>query len=456
MSSLNPIDLRRPIGPLLATAILAMSPAAASPQTYRFFTIAGRAGPWGSADGTNNAARFFHPSGVTVDGGGNVYVGDSANDTIRKLTPIGTNWVVRTIAGAAGSWASADGTNNAARFSEPYGVAVDGSGNVYVADMENCTIRKVAPVGTNWVVSTIAGSAGSFGYADGVGSAARFDDPWGVAVDSGGNVYVADYNNSSIRKVTPVGTNWIVSTIAGVYWSSGSADGPGGTARFYGPSGIAVGSNGNVYVADTYNYTIRKLAPTGTNWFVSTIAGLAGSLGYADGTNSRARFAYPYGVAVDSRGNVYVADEYNDTVRKLMPEGTNWVVTTIAGLAGSSGSADGTGSAARFYGATGVAIDSSGNVFVADTYNNTIRRGIPSGVVPLPPVLQTVSTSNGMLRFTWSAVVGTVFQVQYKTNLGQADWTNLGSTITATGSTATASDPVGPDRHRFYRVAVPP
>ncbi len=137
----------------------------------------------------------------------------------------------------------------------PTGVAVDSAGNLYVADCNNCTIRKVTPVGTNWVVTTLAGRAGKSGSADGTNSAARFYSPTGVAVDSAGNVYVADFYNNTIRKVTPVGTNWVVTTLAGQAGASGSADGTGSAARFYHPFGVAVDSAGNVYVADSAELT---------------------------------------------------------------------------------------------------------------------------------------------------------------------------------------------------------
>ena len=147
---------------------------------------------------------------------------------------------------------------------------MDGSGNVYVADTGNNTIRKITPAG---VVSTLAGMAGSSGSADGTGSAARFYYPFGVAVDGSGNVYVADTYNNTIRKITPAG---VVSTLAGTAGSSGSADGTGSAAQFYYPCGVAVDGSGNVYVADTDNYTIRKITPAGV---VSTLAGLAGKFG---------------------------------------------------------------------------------------------------------------------------------------------------------------------------------
>jgi len=342
-------------------------------------TLAGTAGSYGSADGTGTAARFDWPYGVAVDGAGNVFVADSGNNTIRKVTPTG---VVTTLAGTAGSRGSADGTGAAARFSGPYGVAVDGAGNVFVADQGNYTIRKVTPAG---VVTTLAGSAGSDGSEDGVGAAARFSDPSGVAVDGAGNVFVAESGNiadsgeSTIRKITPAG---VVTTLAGTAGSSGSADGTGAAARFYQPSGVAVDGAGNVLVADRGNNTIRKITPAGV---VTTLAGSAGSSGSADGTGAVARFSITYmystgpgGIAVDGASNIFVADTNNNTIRKITPAG---VVTTLAGTAGSDGSADGTGAAARFIDPSGVAVDGAGNVFVADFNNHTIRKITPGGVV---------------------------------------------------------------------------
>ncbi len=329
-------------------------------------TLAGLAGTSGSADGTGSAAQFSYPSGVAADSVGNVYVVDIDNSTIRKVTPGG---VVTTLAGRAGIPGSADGTGSAARFYWPWGAAVDSAGNVYVADSGSSTIRKVTPGG---VVTTLAGLAGSPGSADGTGSAARFNEPCGLAMDSAGNVYVPDYGDDTVRKVTPGG---VVTTLAGLAGSPGSADGTSSAARFNGPSGAAVDSAGNVYVADWGNSTIRKVTPGG---LVTTLAGLAGSSGTNDGTGSAARFNQPGGVAVDSAGNVYVADSYNYTIRKVTAGG---VVTTLAGRAGVFGSADGTGSAAQFDYPTGVVVDSAGNVYVADYDNDTIRKVTPGGVV---------------------------------------------------------------------------
>jgi ribosomal protein S11 len=297
-----------------------------------------------------------------------------------------TPYTFTTIAGLAGHAGSADGTNSAARFNGPCELAVDGAGNLYVADASNHAIRKVTPVGTTWVVTTLAGKAGSPGSADGTNSAARFNDPNGVAVDTNGNVYVADGLNDTIREMTPVGTNWVVTTLAGKAGVSGSADGTNSAARFYEPVNVALDSAGNVYLDDGFNETVRKVTPVGTNWVVTTLAGQAGSVGTADGTNSAARFYWSYGVAVDRIGNVYVSDQHSCTIRKVTPVGTNWVVTTLAGLAGVSGSADGTNSAARFgfnntvgFGLGGLAVDGAGNIYVADLGNNAIRKVTPVG-----------------------------------------------------------------------------
>jgi hypothetical protein len=374
---------------MMSLAPIGSGQASAAAKIYDFTTIAGLATHSGSADGTNSDARFDSPNRVALDSGGNLYVGDWGNHTIRKVTPVGTNWVVSTIAGAAGVSGAADGTNNAAQFYNPAGVAVDTNGNLYVADTYNHTIRKVTPVGTNWVTTTIAGTATNSGSADGTNNAARFYRPYGVAVDTNGNLYVADTWNHIIRKVTPVGTNWVTTTIAGAAGFPGAADGTNSVAQFYLPAGVAVDGGGNVYVADAQNHTIRKVTPVGTNlsaaadWVTTTIAGSALTSGSADGTNSDALFRWPFGITADSIGNLYVADVDNDTIRKIVPVGTNWVVSTIAGLAGNSGSADGTGSAARFYGPSGVAVDSDGNVYVADSYNRTIRQGVPWGTLTI-------------------------------------------------------------------------
>jgi len=221
---------------------------------------------------------------VTGDSAGNVYVADMGNDTIRKISAAGT---VMTLAGTAGIVGSADATGTAARFFNPNGVAVDSAGTVYVADFDNHTIRKISAAG---VVTTLAGTPGMAGSADGTGTDARFHSPNGVTVDCAGNVYVAEWDNHTVRKVSAAG---VVTTLAGTPGMAGSADGTGTDARFYRPSGVTVDSAGNIYVAEWGNHTIRKVSPTGTT---TTIAGIAGVSGILLGATPR--FASPTGLAI--------------------------------------------------------------------------------------------------------------------------------------------------------------
>src|SRR5947207_3719540 len=330
-------------------------------------TFAGTAGVYGRADGTGSAALFSFPKGVAV-GGGNVYVADTWNSTIRKIT---SARVVTTVAGS-GAAGNANGTGSAAQFNYPYGLSANNTGIIYVADSYNREIRKITSTSA---VTTLAGSAttdgGGVGSTNGTGRAARFFNPNGVTV-TGTTVYVADSNNSTIRKISSTGA---VTTFAGITRLPGSANGMGGVAQFYYPNGVAADKAGNVYVADTSNSTVRKITSAGV---VTTLAGMAGVVGSVDGTGSAAQFYYPYAVAVDASGNVYVADTYNFTVRKITPVG---VVTTLAGRAGSSGSIDGNGSAARFSYLYGIAVDSAGNVYVPDSGYNTVRKITPTGIV---------------------------------------------------------------------------
>jgi hypothetical protein len=355
-------------------------------------TLAGQVLAYGSTDGTGIGARFYNPAGVATDNAGNLYIADTDNHTIRKV--VAATGSVTTLAGLAGVSGSADGTGSQARFDNPSDVAVDGAGNVYVADTLNNTLRKVT---TSGVVSTLAGTPGSSGSSDGPGTAARFQGPQGLTIDSAGNLYVADTNNHTIRKV--VLATGEVTTIAGLAGSPGSADGLGSTARFNAPSGVAVDTAGILYVADTDNDTIREILPSG---LVSTLVGLANNSGAADGLGSAARFNSPSAVAVDLSGNIYVADTDNFTIR--MVGAATGEVSTLAGVAGTSGSVDGDGSAARFFAPAGIAVDSSNNLYVADTNNHTIRQGLLAAApaIQSQPQSQTV-TAGGSALFSVTA-----------------------------------------------------
>jgi hypothetical protein len=246
-------------------------------------------------------------------------------------------------------------------------------------------------------VSTLAGQAGVSGGADGTGTGAQFFGPQGLRIDASGNVFVADTNNHTIRKVVP--STGVVTTVAGLAGNSGSADGTGSAARFNFPSGVAVDAQGNLYIADTDNHTIRAIASSGA---VSTLAGLAGNSGGADGTGSGARFNSPSDLAVDSSGNIYVADTDNFTIRKIVS--STGAVSTLAGLAGTSASTDGLGSAARFYHPAGIAVDSTSSIYIADTDNDTLRLGLLAAApaIQTQPQSQTVS-AGGSAQFSVTA-----------------------------------------------------
>ena len=371
----------------------------------------------GYAEGPSlGTAKFFAPSAVAIDADGNIYVADTKNYRIRLITATAPSQVV-TLMGT-GTQGPDDGDVSTARFNKPVGIALDAAGNIYVADSNR--IRKISA----GLLTTLAGSE-TAGFAEGSGAAARFNGPTGIAIDATGNIYVADRGNNRIRLVTATGT---VSTLVGanadfmdgaasiarlrlpagitigiagtIYiadqgnhrlrefalarigrvstlagnGNAGFADAQGGNARFSSPAGTAADDSGNVYVADRVNHRIRKISSTG---IVTTIAG-SGVQGFEDGSASMAKFNWPTDVAVDATtGNLYVTDEGNHRIRKITPAG---MVSTLAGN-GTSGSTDGNGTIAQFNFPWGIDVDSHGNVFVCDQENYRIRKITPSGVV---------------------------------------------------------------------------
>ncbi|WP_428329144.1 NHL repeat-containing protein [Mucilaginibacter sp.] len=296
---------------------------------------------------------FNSPTGLAIDAAGNLYVADYGNNLIRKIAAGG---VVSTFAGS-GTEGSINALGVLASFTRPMGIAVDASGNLYVADSGNELIRKINSAG---LVSTLAGSD-STGSANGASLAATFFSPSGVAVDASGNVYVADAGNNQIRKITTGGT---VSTLAGLDTL--------GMPAIINPTGVAVDNSGNILVANYLNNNILLVNSAGS---VSLFAGTG--QGSANGPAASASFYLPNSVAVDAAGNVYVADGVNNLIRKIS---TPRNVTTLAGN-GSAGAVDSTGVAASFNGPAGLAVDVAGNVYVADSNNNLIRKITPAGVV---------------------------------------------------------------------------
>ncbi len=331
------------------------------------------------ADGNNGVARFDNPRGIAFEiydhneifgSSLNIFVADSGNNRIRLLrwkavrdySEQVLEWLVTTLAGS-GSAGFADGTGMVARFNHPSGVALDTSSNLYVADTGNNRVRKINSAG---VVTTLAGS-GATGVADGLGTSAQFNGPEDVAVDSSGNVYVADTGNNRIRKIN---------LASGVTTLAGGGLGSLVPIEFNSPNDVAVDTAGNVYVADTGKNRICKVTSDGV---LTTLAG-SDQAGFSDGNGTVAKFRSPEGVAVDASGNVYVADTYNNRIRKINSAG---VVTTLAG-SGAAGFADGTGTEAKFYWPKDVAVDQSGNVYVADYFNHAIRLVTSAGQVTTP------------------------------------------------------------------------
>jgi len=378
-----------------------------SPQTNAIYDAAGNAA---STSQSNNTVSLYDSrapriSSVTL-------AADNSTLTVTMTDAVYTDlaYITSTFAGSAGSAGSSNGTGTNAKFHLPYDVAY-GNDGIYVVDGNNHMIRRIyfSPEG---LVTLIAGN-GSTGEQNGTGNQARFNNPQSL-VYSNNNIYVSDLMNNRIRKVTPQG---VVTTFAG--GTKGDGDGTGTNARFSGPIGIANDSNGNLYVADTGNHTIRKITTGGV---VTTFAGITGSHGFTNGAADQAQFYHPIGIAVDSNDNVYVVDTNNAAIRKITPEGvvttlasngvngvqfgspryidvdsqgnlyisdTSWhtirkitpdgVLTTIAGTSESFGTTDGVGTSAKFQNPHGIAIDRNDNIYIADTNNNTIRKMIYGG-----------------------------------------------------------------------------
>ncbi len=337
----------------------------AAPGSPSMSLLAGALGGPGWVDAMGTQARFDRPSKAVADAAGVLYVADTSNHVIRKVLPTGQ---VITISGKAGERGRVDGPASTARFDSPIGLALDGSGDLFITELGNYAVRRMDPSGA---VSTYAGNMAESATADGSASVARFKGPRDLVFDASGNLYVSDRDSHNIRKITPRG---LVSTFAGATdGSSGSTDGLGTAARLNAPHGLAystmlktVGDSGRIFVADTLNHTLRMIDADGN---VATLAGQAGSPGKADGQGSNARFNGPQGIAVDAQGLVYVADSDSHTLRAV--KGTS--VTTVAGLALQADYVEGPGGTARFSHPVFLSWVSGRGLVIADELNHAIR-----------------------------------------------------------------------------------
>jgi sugar lactone lactonase YvrE len=323
-----------------------------------FTHLAGSFGGPGVEDGTATAARFKSAGAIAVDSSGNIYVADTGNHTIRVVSPAGA---VTTLAGVAETSGSTEGRGARALFNAPNGIYVNSSGTVYVADTGNHTIRKVS----GGYASTLAGSPGDFGWVDNTGTAARFRAPQGITGDPSGNLYVADTLNHSIRKITPAG---VVTTIAGT-GSPGNVNDIGWFASFSNPTGIVYDAvSGCLFVADSGNRVIRRI--TLPDPVVTTFAGTMGTGGHFDGAVGVGRMWTPRSIAVTSSGSFYVADSAASTIRSITSSGT---LGTVAGFTFYPGPDDGLGTIGRFNAPAGITVHGT-TAYVSDTGNHTIRK----------------------------------------------------------------------------------
>ncbi len=454
-------------------------------------TVAGgRTGGLGDGGAATNA-ELNGPYGVAVDATGNLFIADRGNSRIRK---VGANGMITTVAGGGTGGLGDGGAATNAELNGPYGVAVDATGNLFIADTGNNVIREV---GSDGMITTVAGNGyvnpitGWGGYSGDGGPAtnAELNEPTGVAVDGTGNLFIVDSENNVIREV---GTDGIISTVGGNGWKGYSGDGGAATnAELAYPYGVAVDATDNFFIADTYNNVIREV---GTNGIITTVAG-SWTNGYAGdgGAATKAELSGPYGVAVDATGNLFIADTWNNVIREV---GTNGIITTVAGngygagtLFGGGYSGDGGAATnAELNGTFGVAMDTTGNLFIADTGNNVIRKVVfpsptlvlndvsganagaydvvvssPYGSVTssnivltitstLPVILTAPQITVGKTSFTFqlSGPAGSNYVLQISTNL--LNWSSVSTSTMPVSGTMTMTNAISGYNRRFYRV----
>ena len=408
----------------------------AQPGSYTISTIAGTGGTaysttaGSSGDGASATNAFLNaPISVAVDSSHNIYIADSNNNKIRKIA----GGIITTLAGKTNAGFSGDGGPAVnALFNSPYALYFDNSGNLFIADLLNQVVREILAAGGT--IQTVAGNNTNGYYGDnGVATNAELSNPFGVAVDSAGRIYISDSNNNRVRVVNPA--TGIITTYAGNgYNLYGGDNGPAVNASVNRPEGLAVDAAGDLYIADNGNNRIRRVAANGT---ITTVAGTgtAGSTGDG-GPATKALLSHPWGVALDSSGDLFIADYGNSRIREITPDG---IIHTIAGGTGVGYTGDGyIATNAKLNFPTGVAVDSStGKVYIADSSNNVIRM-----LTPYPPVVSGVQSAGQFGAFpavapgSWIEVYGSNLAIDSRPWTG-GDFVGLAAPTSLDGTTVT-------------------
>ncbi|HWD93931.1 MAG TPA: hypothetical protein VG938_16495 [Verrucomicrobiae bacterium] len=438
-------------------------------------TVAGGGATFANNVSATNAA-LTNPQGVAVDTNGNLFITDNDDDVVRKVD---TNGIIATVAGKFGMtvFGGDSGQATNATLNHPNNLAISPDGTLYIADIFNQRIRRVSPGG---IITTFAGNGAAAYSGEGTATLTSLNYPACVALDAAGNLFIADLINNRVREVSG-GT---MSTVAGK--SNPGFAGDGGlaaNASLANPQGIGFDPLGNLYIADTSNNRIRKIDTSG---IITTVAGNTGTNFTGDGgLATNASLSMPWSVCVDNSSNVFIADFGHNRIRKIDSTGH---ISTVAGKSntGAFGGDNGPATRASLNGPACVALDSTGNLYIADWHNNRVREihyaGLPtltlsnvavtnfgnyavivtspSGSVTdsftlnvvAPPNFSAVSFSNGVRQLTWISQSNLSYQVQYATNLANPDWLDLGGPITATNNSASATDATTTDPSRFYRV----